>query len=116
MLISALNCEPAPKLLFYSENRVLRRLGDSEFEDGLGWNPDLLLRLGIKARPRSSFLFQPFSGSHSSVLSFLGSFTKALPSFDWFWPKEFPDNREKDRSEKNPEKGHPDHSCKHCCS
>ena len=36
-------------LLLYPENRVLCRLGDSEFDDGLGWNLDLLLRLGIKA-------------------------------------------------------------------
>src|SRR5271157_2871316 len=36
-------------LLLYPQNRVLCRLGDSEFDDGLGWNLDLLLRLGIKA-------------------------------------------------------------------
>jgi hypothetical protein len=36
-------------LLLYPENPVLCRLGDSEFDDGLGWNLDLLLRLGIKA-------------------------------------------------------------------
>ena len=38
------------ELLLYSENRVLCRLGDSEFNDGLGWNLDLLLRLWIEAR------------------------------------------------------------------
>ena len=32
------------------QNRVLCRLGDSEFDDGLGGNLDLLLRLGIEAR------------------------------------------------------------------
>ena len=37
------------ELLLYSENRVLCRLGDSEFDDGLGWNLDLLLRLRIEA-------------------------------------------------------------------
>jgi len=36
-------------LLLCPENRVLCRLGDSEFDDGLGWNLDLLLRLGIEA-------------------------------------------------------------------
>ena len=36
-------------LLLYPENPVLCRLGDAEFDDGLGWNLDLLLRLGIKA-------------------------------------------------------------------
>ena len=36
-------------LLLYPQNRVLCRLGDSEFDDGLGWNLDLLLRLGIEA-------------------------------------------------------------------
>jgi hypothetical protein len=38
------------RLLFYPQNRVLCRLGDSEFDDGLGWNLDLLLCLGIEAR------------------------------------------------------------------
>src|SRR5271166_3296574 len=36
-------------LLLYPENPVLCRLGDSEFDDGLGWNLDLLLRLWIEA-------------------------------------------------------------------
>jgi hypothetical protein len=38
---------PRAELLLYSENFVLCHLGDPEFEHGLGWNPDLLLRLGI---------------------------------------------------------------------
>jgi hypothetical protein len=37
-------------LLLYPQNAVLCRLGDSEFDDGLGWNLDLLLCLGIEAR------------------------------------------------------------------
>jgi len=37
-------------LLFYSENRVLCHFGNSEFQHGFGWNPNLLSRLGIKAR------------------------------------------------------------------
>ena len=37
------------ELLLCPENRILCRLGDSEFDDSLGWNPDLLLRLGIEA-------------------------------------------------------------------
>jgi hypothetical protein len=45
------------ELLFYSENCVLCHLGDSEFDHGFGWNPDLLLRLGIKARARLPLLF-----------------------------------------------------------
>ena len=45
------------ELLLNSENRVLCHLGDSEFDNGLGWNPDLLLCLGIKTRTRLSFLF-----------------------------------------------------------
>src|SRR3977135_3903950 len=47
---------PPPKLLLYSENCVLSRLGNSEFNDGLGWNPDLLLRLGVEARSRFPLL------------------------------------------------------------
>ena len=42
-------------LLLYPQNRVLCRLGDSEFDDGLGWNLDLLLRFRIEAD--ASFLF-----------------------------------------------------------
>ena len=41
-------------LLLYPKNAVLCRLGDSEFDDGLGRNLDLLLRLGIEARVPSS--------------------------------------------------------------
>ena len=44
------------ELLLYSENCVLRRLGDSEFDYGLGWNLDLLLRFGVEARARLPFL------------------------------------------------------------
>jgi hypothetical protein len=36
-------------LLLYPKNAVLSRLGDSEFEDGLGWDLDFLLGLGIEA-------------------------------------------------------------------
>ena len=45
------------ELLFYSENRVLCHFGDSELEHGFGRNPDLLLRVGIKARARPPLLF-----------------------------------------------------------
>ena len=37
-------------MLLYPQNRVLCRLGDSEFDDGLGWNLDFLLGLWIEAR------------------------------------------------------------------
>ena len=36
-------------LLLYTQNRVLCRLRDSEFDDGLGWDLDFLLCLGIEA-------------------------------------------------------------------
>jgi hypothetical protein len=51
----------APKLLLNSENRVLRRLGNSEFDDGLGGYPDLLLRLRVDTRPRFPFSVSPAS-------------------------------------------------------
>ena len=38
------------RLLLYPQNRVLCGLGNTKFDDGLGWNLDLLLRLRIKAR------------------------------------------------------------------
>ena len=44
-------------LLLYPQNPVLSGLGHTKFDDGLGWNLDLLLRLGIKARARLPLLF-----------------------------------------------------------
>ena len=44
------------RLLLYPQNRVFCRLSDSEFDDGFGWNLDLLLRLRIKARARFPLL------------------------------------------------------------
>jgi hypothetical protein len=38
------------RLLLYPQNRVLCRLGDSEFDHRFGGDLYLLLRLGIKAR------------------------------------------------------------------
>ena len=38
------------ELFLDPQNRILCRLGDSEFDYGLGWNFDLLLRLGIETR------------------------------------------------------------------
>ena len=40
---------PNAELLLYSENCVLRCLGDSEFDYGLGWNLDLLLCPWVEA-------------------------------------------------------------------
>ena len=45
------------RLLLYPQNRVFCRLGDSEFDDGLGWNLDLLPRLRIKAERAFLFCF-----------------------------------------------------------
>src|SRR5580693_3643119 len=54
-------CLPQQTLLSWlnflcPENRVLCRLGDSEFDDGLGWNLYLLLRRRIEARTCLSLL------------------------------------------------------------
>ena len=53
---SSMTAAVRSELLFYSENRVRGHFSDSEFENGFGRNPDLLLRLGIKARARFSLL------------------------------------------------------------
>jgi hypothetical protein len=58
-------------LLFRAENRVGGRLRDSEFDNGLGRNLDLLLRLGIKARARLSFLLHQFAKPGQYVFSIL---------------------------------------------
>jgi hypothetical protein len=44
------------RLLLYPQNRVLRRLRDSEFHDYLSWNLDFLLCLGINPGARFSLL------------------------------------------------------------
>jgi hypothetical protein len=44
------------RLLLYPQNRVFCRLGDSEFDDGHGWNLDFLLRLRINADARLPLL------------------------------------------------------------
>jgi hypothetical protein len=44
------------RLLLYPQNRVLCGLGNTKFDDGLGWNLNLLLRLRIEARARFPLL------------------------------------------------------------
>ena len=68
------------RLLFYSQNRVLCRLGDSEFDDGLGWNLDLLLRLRIKAERAFLFCFKslPKPGKTNSPLFLISLYARAL--------------------------------------
>ena len=44
------------RLLLYPQNRVLRRLRDSEFHDGLGGNLDFLLCLGVNPGARFPLL------------------------------------------------------------
>jgi hypothetical protein len=44
------------RLLLYPQNRVLRRLRDSEFHNCLSWNLDFLLCLGINPGARFSLL------------------------------------------------------------
>ncbi len=48
-------------LLLYPQNRVFCRLGDSEFDDSLGWNLDLLHRFGIDARACFPLLLYEFA-------------------------------------------------------
>ena len=43
-------------LLLYPQNRILCGLGNTKFDNGLGWNRDLLLRLWVKTRARFPFL------------------------------------------------------------
>ena len=50
-----------PWLLLYPQNSVLCGLGNTKFDDGLGWNLDLLLRLWIKARARLPLLLYEFA-------------------------------------------------------
>ena len=72
------------ELLLYSEYRVLRHLGNTELDDGLGRDPDLLLRLGVEIRPRLPLLFYqlPEAGQNEfAVLSdlFVGQGAECIP-------------------------------------
>ena len=58
-------------LLLYPQNRILCRLGDSEFDDGLGWNLDLLLRLGIEAEASLPLLLYELAKSGQDEFSIL---------------------------------------------
>jgi hypothetical protein len=51
------------QLLPYPQNRVLRRLRNTEFDDGLGWNLDLLLGLGINPDPRFPLLLHKLANT-----------------------------------------------------
>jgi hypothetical protein len=50
-------------LLLYPQNRVLCRLGDSEFDDSLSWNLDLLLCLRVEADASLPFLLYELTKS-----------------------------------------------------
>jgi hypothetical protein len=50
-----------PGLLLYPQNPVLCGFGNPKFDDRLGWNLDLLLRLWIKARARFPLLLYEFA-------------------------------------------------------
>ena len=64
-------------LLLYPKNAVLSRLGDSEFDDGLGWNLDLLLRLGIEARACLPLLLDELAESrHNEFAVLFGIFVR----------------------------------------
>ena len=64
------------ELLLYSENCVLCHLGDPEFEHRFGWNPDLLLRFGIKTRARLPLLFDQLAKAGQNEFAGFLSFCK----------------------------------------
>jgi hypothetical protein len=55
----------------YPQNRVLCGLGNTKFDDDLGWNLDLLLRLWIKARARLPLLLYEFPKSRDDEFAVL---------------------------------------------
>ena len=59
------------RLLFYPQNRVLCRLGDSEFDNGLGRNLYLLLRLRIEADASLPLLLYELAKSGQDEFSIL---------------------------------------------
>jgi len=71
LLVLFIDPQLPPKLLLYPQNRVLRRLGDSEFDDCFGWNLDFLLRLRIEAHASLSFLLYQLAEAGYHELAFL---------------------------------------------
>src|SRR5208282_1652 len=61
-------------LLLCPENRVLCRLGDSEFDDGLSWNLDLLLRLWIEAGASLPLLLYELAKARQDEFAVLSNF------------------------------------------
>ena len=61
-------------LLLYPQNPVLSGLGHTKFDHGLGWNLDLLLRLGIKARARLPLLFDQLAKPGQNEFAVLFNF------------------------------------------
>jgi hypothetical protein len=52
----SISTEKKGELFLDPQNRILCRFGDSEFDHGLGWNFNFLLRLWIETRPRFPLL------------------------------------------------------------
>ncbi len=76
LILRKLGAYPRPaklRLLFYPQNRVLCGLGNTKFDDGLGWNLDLLLRLWIKARARFSLLLHQLAKTGQDKFAVLSS-------------------------------------------
>jgi len=59
------------RLLLYPQNRVFCSLGDSEFDDGLGWNLDFPLCLRIEADASLPFLLYELAKSGQDEFSVL---------------------------------------------
>ncbi len=73
-------------LLFDSQDRVLGRLSDSKFDDGFGWNFDLLLRLGIEAHASLPFLLNELAEAWQNEFAvffdrFVGEGTQCIEEY-----------------------------------
>ena len=78
-------CDPR-ELLLYTKNRVFCRLGDSEFDDGLGWNLDLLLRFGIDANASLPLLLHELAKTGQNEFAalfnlFIGERTECIKEY-----------------------------------
>jgi hypothetical protein len=70
--VAAITAVVAPaRLLLYPQNRVLCRLGDSEFDHGRGWNLDFLLGVRIEAGARLPFLLHQLAKSRQDEFAIL---------------------------------------------
>ena len=85
-LLWSANPETLKNYFFDSHDRVLGRLGDSKFNNGLGWNLDLLLRLWVETHASLPFLLNELAEARQNEFAvffdrFVGEGTQCIEEY-----------------------------------